>query len=168
MHSFGKPVMILVSSVLFIFEINSARATSFKSHDNTSLFQFMTENKLNLERAISQEQQDVMDLSLSQDGRGVYSINSRFRENITSVTVVVKPNGDAELIFRNNDQTLVRFKGEVTRRDPYAIKVKLTESDLLDATGQADIQYGSDTSSISSIFVAGTIDNQIFSISFNR
>lgn len=39
-------------------------------------------------------------------------------------------NGDAELIFRNNDETLVRFKGQVTRRDPYAIKVKLTESDV--------------------------------------
>jgi hypothetical protein len=46
--------------------------------------------------------------------------------------------------------------------------VNLTESDILDASGVANIQYSSDKSLIYSIFVAGTVENQIFSINFSR
>ncbi len=168
MNHWRKHVTILVSSSLAVLDTNSVIAISFQSYNNTSSFQSRVENKLTSERVFAEEQQNVMDLSLSQDGQGVYTLNSRFRGTITSASIVVKSNGDTELVFRNNDETLVRFKGQVTRRDPYAIKVQLTESDVLDATGQADIQYSSDTSSISSVFVTGTINNQIFSINFSR
>ncbi|MEL7037897.1 MAG: hypothetical protein AAFO04_20110 [Cyanobacteria bacterium J06592_8] len=108
------------------------------------------------------------EIRVIQEGTGTYSVNSRFRGRITDVSLRVSESGEAELIFQNSDQQLVRFRGEVIRRDPYGIKVDLTDSDVLDASGVADIQYSSDRSLIYSIFVSGTVDNQIFSISFNR
>lgn len=117
---------------------------------------------------IVQNAEELADISLTQEGAGTYSINNRFRGTITFVSVRVDESGEAELIFRNSNEQLVRFQGEVTRRDPYGIKVNLTESDVLNASGVADIQYSPDNSSIYSIFVAGTVDNQIFSINFSR
>ncbi|MDY7023788.1 MAG: hypothetical protein SWJ54_20980 [Cyanobacteriota bacterium] len=117
---------------------------------------------------IVQNSEFPSEIDLTQEGTGTYSVNSRFRGRITDVSLRVSESGEAELIFQNSDQQLVRFRGEVIRRDPYGIKVDLTDSDVLDASGVADIQYSSDRSLIYSIFVAGTVDNQIFSISFNR
>ncbi|MFY7804114.1 MAG: hypothetical protein ACOVQ7_11860 [Limnoraphis robusta] len=118
--------------------------------------------------SIVQNIDNTAELSVSQEGTGVYSLNNRFRGTITSVSVKVNENGETELIFRNNDQQLARFKGQLIRRDPYGIRVNLTESDILDASGVANIQYSSDKSLIYSIFVAGTVENQIFSINFSR
>lgn len=117
---------------------------------------------------IVQNVNNVGELSLSQTGTGVYSVNNRFRGSITSVSIQVNEKGEAELIFQNNQQQLVHFKGQLLRRDPYSIRVDLTDSDVLDASGVADIQYSSDHSLIYSIFVAGTVENQIFSINFSR
>ncbi|MEB3280167.1 MAG: hypothetical protein VKK42_14730 [Lyngbya sp.] len=117
---------------------------------------------------IVQNSDSSTEITLTQEGTGTYSINSRFRGTITFVSIKVNENGEAELIFRNRDEPLVRFQGKVTRRDPYRIRVDLTDSDVLDASGVADIQYSPDNSLIYSIFVAGTVENQIFSINFSR
>ncbi|EAW35528.1 hypothetical protein [Lyngbya sp. PCC 8106] len=117
---------------------------------------------------IVQNSEGLGDVRLTQEGTGTYSINNRFRGTITFVSVSIDDNGKTELIFRNSNEQLVHFQGQVTRRDPFGIKIDLIDSDISDASGVADIQYSSDLSLISSIFVAGTIENQIFSINFSR
>jgi hypothetical protein len=135
----------------------------------------MTENNLAIAKPapqshliIVQNSEGSGDVRLTQEGTGTYSINNRFRGTITFVSVRIDDNGETELIFRNSNEQLVRFQGQVTRRDPFGIKIDLIDSDISDASGVADIQYSSDLSLIYSIFVAGTIENQIFSINFSR
>ncbi|WP_413163671.1 hypothetical protein ACL6C3_29780 [Capilliphycus salinus ALCB114379] len=117
---------------------------------------------------IVQNPENPPEISLSQEGTGTYSLNSRFQGTITFVSLTVNKDGEAELTFRNSEEQLVRFQGEVIRRDPYRMRVSLTDSERLDASGVADIQYSPDNSLIYSIFVAGTVENQIFSINFSR
>ncbi|ERT05966.1 hypothetical protein M595_4096 [Lyngbya aestuarii BL J] len=135
----------------------------------------LMENNLAIAKPVAQSNLIIVqnsegsgDVRLTQEGTGTYSINNRFRGTITFVSVSIDDNGEAELIFRNSNEQLVRFQGQVTRRDPYGIKIDLIDSDISDASGVADIQYSSDLSFIYSIFVAGTIKNQIFSINFSR
>ena len=106
-------------------------------------------------------------IEIVQQGNGVYSRNSRFREFITAASVTIDENGNADLTFWDENDNTVTLTGEVTRRVPYGVKISVTGANVADIMGTADIQFSPDNV-IGSIFVAGTVNGERFSINFSQ
>ncbi|MGC9526519.1 MAG: hypothetical protein ACP5D7_13370 [Limnospira sp.] len=106
-------------------------------------------------------------LEIVQAGNGVYSLNSRFREFISAASVTIDDDGNAELTFWDENENPVTLTGEVTRWVPYGVKISVTGANVADLRGTADVQFSSDDV-IGSIFVAGTLNGDRFSINFSQ
>ncbi|MEB3885064.1 hypothetical protein [Lyngbya sp. CCY1209] len=106
-------------------------------------------------------------LEIVQAGNGVYSLNSRFREFITAASVTIDDDGNAELTFWDENENPVTLTGEVTRWVPFGVKISVTGANIADLRGTADVQFSTDNA-IGSIFVAGTLNGDRFSINFSQ
>jgi len=106
-------------------------------------------------------------LEIVQPGNGVYSLNSRFREFITAASVTIDDDGNAELTFWDENENPVTLTGEVTRWVPFGVKISVTGANIADLRGTADVQFSPDDA-IGSIFVAGTLNGDRFSINFSQ
>ena len=106
-------------------------------------------------------------LEITQSGSGVYSLNSRFREFITAASVAIDDDGSAEVTFWDENENPVTLTGEVTRWVPYGVKISVTGANVADLRGTADVQFSADDA-IGSIFVAGTLNGDRFSINFSQ
>ncbi|MEB3282944.1 MAG: SH3 domain-containing protein [Lyngbya sp.] len=105
-------------------------------------------------------------IRLSQRGQGSLQISGRPDWEITQVTVNVDERDQAELAFRLDDNRLIRFSGDVDRRDAYSFVIDIEGSGNANASGTVDIEYGANNS-INQIFGDGRLDGQPFSISFD-
>lgn len=104
-------------------------------------------------------------LNLSQTGRGQFTVTGRPAREITSVSVSVNSQGNANLALRLSDRSLIRFDGREIARDAYSLTIDLTNSGNADATGTANIEYGANNL-ITRVFADGRLDGQNFSINF--
>ncbi len=105
-------------------------------------------------------------MQLSQAGNGVFRISGRPDLQITQVSVDVDNRNQAQIGFRLSDNRLIRFGGDVNRRDAYTVGINLRNSGNADASGQVDIEYGANNS-INQIFGDGRLDGQPFSMTFS-
>lgn len=107
------------------------------------------------------------EMQLTQTGSGIYSVNSRFQELITAVAVDVDSSGNAELTFWDSRENTVKLMGNISRETASGIEIIITGSTIPGVMGTANVRYDS-RNEISSIFVAGTIEQQRFSINFSQ
>ncbi|WP_235720118.1 MULTISPECIES: hypothetical protein [Limnospira] len=107
------------------------------------------------------------ELQLSQTGSGIYSVNSRFQESITAASINVDSSGNAELTFWDSRENPVKLTGNIARETASGLEMTITGATIPGVIGTANIRYNSHNE-ISSIFVAGTIEGQRFSINFSQ
>nr|WP_317269991.1 hypothetical protein [Arthrospira sp. PLM2.Bin9] len=107
------------------------------------------------------------ELQLSQTGSGIYSVNSRFQESITAASLNVDSSGNAELTFWDSRENSVKLTGNIARETASGVEMIITGATIPGVMGTANIRYNNNNE-ISSIFVAGTIEGQRFSINFSQ
>lgn len=106
-------------------------------------------------------------MTLTQAGRGIFTLQGRPNRRITNATVTIKRDGSAELAFRLIDGNLMRFGGQLARKDAYSLTIRINNSGMADARGTANVDYGANNS-IKNILADGKLDGQSFSVNFSR
>ncbi|NEO26369.1 MAG: hypothetical protein F6K03_05580, partial [Kamptonema sp. SIO4C4] len=96
-------------------------------------------------------------LFLAQSGEGTFSLAGRPDATVTFTSVTLQNQG-AELAFRLLDDRLMRFGGEVMRRDASEVVIRLRNSGMADARGTVTIAY--DGTAIASVSADGRLDGQ--------
>jgi hypothetical protein len=104
-------------------------------------------------------------LNIQQSGEGLFSLQSRPNQNITSVFVSVDNQQKARvsLIFKNGNS--FNFEGRQTQRDAYSIRIQVDRSGMASATGFFTIELGGGNS-INNLMGQGTLDGQNFLANF--
>lgn len=104
-------------------------------------------------------------LNIQQSGEGLFSLQSRPNQNITSVFVTVDNQQKARvsLVFKNGNT--FNFQGKQTQRDAYSIRIAVHRSGMADATGFFTIELGAGNS-INNLIGQGTLDGQNFLANF--
>ncbi|MBC6420812.1 MAG: hypothetical protein GDA43_03480 [Hormoscilla sp. SP5CHS1] len=111
-------------------------------------------------------------MDISATGSGQFSIfRAAFAgtptESLSRATVVVTNENYVAMSFRGKDNRLMRFSGQLVRRNANSLTVNFANYGKTKATGTLNVQYGANNS-ISSLNGNGTIDGQRFSINFNN
>ena len=106
-------------------------------------------------------------MNLSQAGSGLFTLQGRPNRNINRALVTVQPNGKAELVFSLADGNQMRFSGDLANKDAQSLNIRVTSSGMADASGNIRVEYGANNS-INTIFGAGKLDGQDFSVQFSR
>lgn len=109
--------------------------------------------------------QIVMDISGT--GSGQFSLAGTPTESLSRATVVVTKENYVAMSFRGKDNRLMRFAGQLVRRDANSLTINFTNYGKAKATGTLNVQYGPNKS-ISALNGNGTIEGQGFSINFNN
>jgi hypothetical protein len=107
------------------------------------------------------------DINLSQQGAGVFSLAGQGETNLSSVSVIGREDRAVDVALRFTDGEQIRFTGQVERRDPEAIVIRLTRSGEADASGTVTIKPGR-ANTIGAISGAGQLDSQPFSVQFGQ
>ncbi|WP_017293401.1 hypothetical protein [Geminocystis herdmanii] len=104
-------------------------------------------------------------LNIQQSGEGLFSLQSRPNQNITSVFVSVDNQQKARvsLVFQNGNS--FNFEGRQTHRDAYSIRIQVDRSGMASATGFFTVELGAGNS-INNLIGQGTLDGQNFLANF--
>lgn len=106
-------------------------------------------------------------MNLSQTGSGLFTLQGRPNRDINRALLTVQRNGNADLALFLVDGTQVRFSGDVADQNAYVLNIRVTSSGMADASGNIQVEYGANNL-INTIFGAGKLDNQDFSVQFSR
>lgn len=110
-------------------------------------------------------QPDNNSLNIQQRGEGLYDLQSRKPQNVTSVNFSVDARGKARISLTLKNGNVINFEGKQTQRDAYSVRIKISNSGMATATGFFTIDLGSNNS-ISNIIGQGTVDGQTFLVNF--
>ncbi|AFZ46839.1 hypothetical protein Cyast_0867 [Cyanobacterium stanieri PCC 7202] len=102
-----------------------------------------------------------------QQGRGIFSLQGRENENITSMMVQIDENNQATIGVSLQDERIVNFRGSVNHQDAYNINIQLNSSGMADANGLLKLEYGANNS-INNLMANGQLDGQNFIINFSK
>lgn len=102
-----------------------------------------------------------------QQGRGIFTLQGRDNENITSVMVQIDEDNQATIGISLQNQTIINFRGSVNHQDAYNINIDLTSSGMADANGLLKLEYGANNS-INNLMANGQLDGQDFIINFSK
>lgn len=104
-------------------------------------------------------------LNIQQSGEGLFSLQSRPNQNITSVFVSVDNQQKARvsLVFQNGNS--LNFEGRQSSRDAYSIRIQVDRSGMASATGFFTVELGAGNS-INNLIGQGTLDGQNFLANF--
>ncbi|BAQ63821.1 hypothetical protein [Geminocystis sp. NIES-3709] len=113
----------------------------------------------------SSKPNNTANLNIQQSGEGLFSLQSRPNQNITSVFINVDSNNRARisLLFKNGNS--FNFEGRQTSRDAYSIRIQVDRSGMADAIGFFIIELGA-RNSINNLIGQGTLDGQNFLANF--
>lgn len=102
-----------------------------------------------------------------QQGWGIFTLEGRENENITSVMVQIDDNNQATIGVSLHDERIINFRGSVSHQDAYNINIQLTSSGMADASGLLKLEYGANNS-INNLMANGKLDGQNFIINFSK
>ncbi|AUC60099.1 hypothetical protein AA637_02520 [Cyanobacterium sp. HL-69] len=102
-----------------------------------------------------------------QQGRGIFTLEGRENENISSVMVQIDEDNKATIGISLSNDTIFNFRGEVSHQDAYTINIQLTSSGMADAEGLLKLEYGANNS-INNLMANGKLDGQPFLINFSK
>ncbi|MGI0481850.1 hypothetical protein ACN4EE_13800 [Geminocystis sp. CENA526] len=113
----------------------------------------------------SSKPENTPNLNIQQSGEGLFTLQSRPNQNITSVFVSVDSQQKARvsLIFQNGNS--FNFEGRQTQKDAYSIRIQVDRSGMADATGFFTVELGAGNS-INNLIGQGTLDGQNFLANF--
>ena len=104
-------------------------------------------------------------MTLSQEGRGLFSLAGKPNESLTRVSLVVAGNQEVQISMRGNNNALMRLQGKLIRRTDNTLNIQLINSEIANTRGSIEVVYGANNS-IDTLTGDGAIDNQSFSIRF--
>ncbi|MGK7902260.1 MAG: hypothetical protein AB4352_12770 [Hormoscilla sp.] len=146
--------------VLFVGENGELRAMS----PLAAGFDFQ---ELSVDFQAKQHSQTEILMDIFATGSGQFSIAGTPTESLSRATVVVTKENYVAMSFRGKDNRLMRFAGQLVRRDANSLTINFTNYGKAKATGTLNVQYGPNNS-ISALNGNGTIEGQRFSINFNN
>ncbi|MBE9221496.1 hypothetical protein IQ215_02185 [Cyanobacterium stanieri LEGE 03274] len=102
-----------------------------------------------------------------QQGRGIFSLEGRENENISSVMIQLQDQDSATIGISLSNDTIINFRGRVSHQDAYTIHIEPTSSGMADASGLLKLEYGANNS-INNFMGSGKLDGQNFLINFSE
>lgn len=106
-------------------------------------------------------------LNLTQQGSGQLKIGNRPTRNINRASVIVRPNGTADIGLTYADgRGTIRFGGRLITQSRGSLTIALTNSGNADASGRVIVSYGPGNS-IKSISGNGRVDGQPLAFQFS-